>query len=219
MEKRDIIVILAAIVVVLIMAVVVKPMLTGQPVIFLPESPPSPVDIQPEPGQEYVPDNVVPPESPSVTETLESSPPSGGDQETNPVSEETKPVMPEPTTMTWQPEPDNPMPAVQMTNYAEIIGKYSGASAPFRIPTPYWELHYNITPADVMPEFSMDVMELSNDEEKIIRTITWREGKEPNPQDFRFFEGGKDYYLNITANQLENYRIVVQIPLKYIRDT
>lgn len=39
MEKRDIIVILAAIIVVLIMAVVVKPIITGQPVTFLPDLP------------------------------------------------------------------------------------------------------------------------------------------------------------------------------------
>lgn len=219
MEKRDIIVIFAAIIVVLIMAVFVKPMLTGQPVIFLPESPPSPVNIQPESGQEYVPENVVPQEAPPVAEFTENAPPPEGGQEINLASEETKSATPEPTAMTWQPDPDNPMPAVQMTNYAEIIGKYSGATAPFRIPTPYWELHYNITPADLTPLFSMDVMELSGGEEKTIRTITWREGKEPNPQDFRFFEGGKDYYLNISAEKLESYRIVVQIPLKYIRDT
>ena len=50
MEKRDVIVILAAIIVVLIMAVVVKPIITGQPVIFLPESP-APVEPGDAPGE------------------------------------------------------------------------------------------------------------------------------------------------------------------------
>ena len=44
MEKRDYIVIVVAILIVLILAVFVKPMLTGQQVVFLPASPPSPTE-------------------------------------------------------------------------------------------------------------------------------------------------------------------------------
>jgi hypothetical protein len=110
------------------------------------------------------------------------------------------------------------MPAIQMTNYAEIVGKYTGSTAPFRIPTPYWELHYNVTPADTDAAFSMDVKEKIGKDEKTIRTLTWKEGKDPDPREFRFFEGGKEYFLDISTNQLSEYRITIQIPLKYIRD-
>ncbi|KAF5088060.1 hypothetical protein DSECCO2_40170 [anaerobic digester metagenome] len=216
MEKRDIIVILAAIIVVFIMAVVVKPVITGQPVIFLPESPPvtesSDYEIYPETPYTIAPvdtEVVLTPEQTQIPE------------ETQPISTATNVQAPTPTLtpMTWQPNPDDPMPAIQMTNYAEIIGKYTGSTSPFRIPTPYWELHYNVTPADMSASFSIDVIEKSEKEEKTIRTISWRDGKEPDPREFRFFEGGKEYYMSILANQLKEYRIIIQIPLKYIRDT
>lgn len=216
MEKRDIIVILAAIIVVFIMAVVVKPVITGQPVIFLPESPPvtesSDYEIYPETPYTIAPvdtEVVLTPEQTQIPE------------ETQPISTATYVQAPTPTLtpMTWQPNPDDPMPAIQMTNYAEIIGKYTGSTSPFRIPTPYWELHYNVTPADMSASFSIDVIEKSEKEEKTIRTISWRDGKEPDPREFRFFEGGKEYYMSILANQLKEYRIIIQIPLKYIRDT
>ncbi|MDX8550964.1 hypothetical protein KHC33_09180 [Methanospirillum sp. J.3.6.1-F.2.7.3] len=216
MEKRDIIVILAAIIVVFIMAVVVKPVITGQPVIFLPESPPvtesSDYEIYPETPYTIAPvdtEVVLTPEQTQIPE------------ETQPISTATNVQAPTPTLtpMTWQPNPDDPMPAIQMTNYAEIIGKYTGSTSPFRIPTPYWELHYNVTPADMSASFSIDVIEKSEKEEKTIRTISWRDGKEPDPREFRFFEGGKEYYISILANQLKEYRIIIQIPLKYIRDT
>ncbi|HOJ95398.1 MAG TPA: hypothetical protein PK024_00950 [Methanospirillum sp.] len=217
MEKRDVIVILAAIIVVLIMAVVVKPIITGQPVIFLPESPaPAEPMIEPyaTPEQGYTTQPVTSMTTPAqAQEPTPSSP--------KPVSTVSPaiPVTPEMTPMTWQPNPDNPMPAIQMTNYAEIVGKYTGTTAPFRIPTPYWELHYNVTPADAQAAFSMDVIEKSEEGEKTIRTVIWKEGKIPDPREYRFFEGGKEYYLNIVANQLKEYRITIQIPLKYIRDT
>ncbi|MGV8110059.1 hypothetical protein [Methanospirillum sp.] len=216
MEKRDIIVIIAAIIVVFIMAVVVKPVITGQPVIFLPESPPvtesSDYEIYPETPYTIAPvdtEVVLTPEQTQIPE------------ETQPISTATNVQAPTPTLtpMTWQPNPDDPMPAIQMTNYAEIIGKYTGSTSPFRIPTPYWELHYNVTPADMSASFSIDVIEKSEKEEKTIRTISWRDGKEPDPREFRFFEGGKEYYMSILANQLKEYRIIIQIPLKYIRDT
>jgi len=217
MEKRDVIVILAAIIVVLIMAVVVKPIITGQPVIFLPESP-APVEPVMEPYLTPEPDYQVSPATQEATpaQTLKqeqvlpdkTSFPSSGALPT-----------PHMTPMTWQPNPDNPMPAIQMTNYAEIVGKYTGFTSPFRIPTPYWELHYNVTPANENAIFSMDVMEKSEEGEKTIRTLTWKEGKAPDPREYRFFEGGKDYYLNIIGNNLKEYRITIQIPLKYIRDT
>ncbi len=203
------------------MAVVVKPLITGQPVMFLPQSPapvepvsesyatPVPESTALQPTKEPAPAQI---EEPRTIQSAQLTPTMG-------TTEITPQITPQTTPMTWQPEPDNPMPAIQMTNYAEIVGKYTGSTTPFRIPTPYWELHYNVTPADSNAAFSMDVREASDSGEKTIRTLTWREGKIPDPREYRFFEGGKDYYLSITANQLKEYRIIIQIPLKYIRDT
>ena len=215
MEKRDVTVILAAIIVVLIMAVVVKPIITGQPVIFLPESP--------APVEEVIPENFSETYTPGPvdTEVILTPEPTMVQTTQEPVisSPGTVSITPTITPMTWQPDADNPMPAIQMTNYAEIVGKYTGSTSPFRIPTPYWELHYNVTPADENAVFSLDVRETSDSGERTIRTLTWREGKVPDPREYRFFEGGKDYYLNIIGNNLKEYRITIQIPLKYIRET
>ncbi|PKL60933.1 MAG: hypothetical protein CVV33_00070, partial [Methanomicrobiales archaeon HGW-Methanomicrobiales-4] len=130
-------------------------------------------------------------------------------------------VLPSPTTVSWQPDPDNPMPAVQMVEYADIVGKYTGSTAPFRIPTPYWEISYNVTPSGTLPIFMMDIMEKGDagSEDKTIRSMVFRQGKVPDQKEGRFFEGGRDYYLKITAEQLEKYRIIISIPLKYIPDT
>jgi len=216
MEKRDYIVIIAAIIIVLIMAVFVKPMLTGQQVVFLPSS----QSVQTEmPNQE----GMVPEESyvsPTPLPEQQQMTPAPVQVEEKPPSE-TLPsdVVPNVTPMSYQPDPSNPMPAVQMINYAEIIGKYTGQTNPFRIPTPYWELNYNVTPIDKSSKFELDIYELTDKGEQNIRNLIWHEGAEPNPQDLRFFEGGRDYYLKISADKLDEYRILIKIPLKYIRDT
>jgi len=221
MERRDILAIVAALAVVLILALVVKPMLTHQaPNLGLPETPapsvpveqgatesgivvtgPTEIVLTPEPTP--VPASPVPP----VNDTLQTG------------SDFGRPL-PSMTPVTWQPDADNPMPAVQMITYADIVGKYTGSTAPFRIPTPYWEIAYNVTPSGSMPVFMMDVIEkgVSGETDKTIRSMVYRQGKEPDPKEGRFFEGGHEYYLNITADQVEKYRITVSIPLKYLPD-
>jgi hypothetical protein len=219
MERRDIMVIAGALVVVLILALVIKPMLTGQaPNLGIPETPPA------GPAEPVPPVNTTKPSAPVVTpvptgpvHTLPGSaasvksPGAGGNQET---------VLPSPTKVRWQPDPENPMPAVQMIEYADIVGKYTGSTSPFRIPTPYWEISYNVTPAGSQPVFLMDVVEKGDGKsaDKTIRSVVYRREKAPDPKEGRFFEGGRDYYLKITAEQLEKYRIIISIPLKYIPD-
>jgi len=219
MERRDIMVIAGALIVVLVLAVVVKPMLTGQaPNLGLPEATPvvpmepvSPVGttepsaslVSPGPG-ETLPTPSVPDESTRAPEHGE-----GGGV-----------VLPAPTKVSWQPDPENPMPAVQMVEYADIVGRYTGSTAPFRIPTPYWEISYNVSPSGPLPVFAMDIVEKGDpgSADKTIRTMVYRQGKVPDLKEGRFFEGGRDYYLKITADQLEKYRVIVSIPLKYIPD-
>lgn len=215
MEKRDIVVILGAIIIVLILAVVVKPILTGQTVVLLPEAPQNTV-IAPPPLQER---SEIPPAQPAPqtpVPTMEPGLSQSGDQNMNATVQH--PSLTPPSKMTWQPDAGNPMPAIQMVNYAVINGKYTGNTATFRIPTPYWEIYYNITPNSTAQIFSMDIIEKGK-EEKIIRTITYRPGKEHDPMESRFFEGNQDYFLNITAQNLDQYRITIQIPIKYIQDS
>ncbi|PWR74082.1 hypothetical protein [Methanospirillum lacunae] len=218
MERRDILVIAAALIVVLILAVVVKPMLTHQaPNLGLPQTPAPPVPVEQsssEPGVITGPTEIELTPEPTPVKTLTSTtnePISSGSQKMQP--------LPALTPVSWQPDADNPMPAVQMVNYADIVGKYTGTTAPFRIPTPYWEIAYNITPSGSTPVFLLDVVEKGvSGENKTIRSMVYRQGKQPDPKEGRFFEGGHDYYLNITADQIEKYRIILSIPLKYLPD-
>lgn len=219
MERRDILVIVGALIVVLILAVVVKPMLTGKEVdLGIPQTEslptpdiPAPVPDQPEPTE------IDTPPRDSATPSPESEPLVTGEPVTG--SEPSAPV-PSPTPLSWQPDPDNPMPAIQMVQYADIVGRYTGSTSPFRIPTPYWELSYNITPSGTHPVFLMDVIEKGGaaEDEEAIRSIVYREGKAVDPKEGRFFEGGRDYYLKITAENLEKYQVIISIPLKYIPD-
>lgn len=221
MERRDILVIVGALIVVLILAVVVKPMLTGKEVnLGIPQTPAPPVQtgvpvyqpVEEEPGEmELTP---VPTQSPSsVSPGIPDTSPGSAKNPSEP--------LPLPTSISWQPDPDNPMPAIQIIEYADIVGKYTGSTAVFRIPTPYWEISYNITPSGAPAVFMLDVVEkgVNREDDTIIRSMVYRQGKAQDPKEGRFFEGGRDYYFNITAENLEKYRIVVSIPLKYIPDT
>ncbi len=221
MERRDILAIVAALAVVLILALVVKPMLTHQaPNLGLPETPAPSVPVeQGVSGSEVItgPTEIVLTPDPTPVPTSESPSP----DKTLSAGSKVESPLPELTPVSWQPDADNPMPAVQMINYADIVGKYTGTTAPFRIPTPYWELAYNVTPSGSMPVFLMDVVEkgVSGEPDKTIRSMVYRQGKEPDPKEGRFFEGGHEYFLNITADQVEKYRITVSIPLKYLPDS
>jgi hypothetical protein len=126
MERRDIMVIAGALLVVLILAVVVKPMLTGQaPNLGLPEvaAPSGPVEpIAPPPVQETPVQSTTQAQS-EASESLDTDPlpvqttiPGVGSGDLGPV----------PTPISWQPDPENPMPAIQMVEYADIVGKYTG---------------------------------------------------------------------------------------------
>lgn len=220
MERRDIMVIAGAVLVVLILAVVVKPMLTGQaPNLGLPQAPASTGPIEPisTPINQGTGTNPV---TPAPESTPANSPPETTPVETPvPGSKQGVPE-PSPTSVSWQPDPENPMPAIQMVEYADIVGKYTGSTAPFRIPTPYWEIAYNVTPSGDTPVFLMDVIEkgVTKADDKTIRSYIYRQGKIPDPKEGRFFEGGRDYYLKVTADKIDKYQVKISIPLKYIPD-
>ena len=211
MTKQDLMVIIATIAIVCIMAVVVKP-LTGQPVTFLPEGMPETnqtfesgwIDMG-SAHSEYTSDATeVPVLIPTMLLTPTASP---------------MPTPTEPVGMTWQPDPSNPMPNVQMRDYAEIRGRYSGVTEHFVIPVPYWEVHYEIE-YDIAktPEFSIDVHEIENGIDSIIRIMTFKPDKKPDPPENRFYKGGYTYYITVNAKDITQYKIQIMVPEKYIAE-
>ncbi len=209
MNKGDYLVIIAAFIIVLLMAVVVKPLMTGEEVVFLPKSPELPV-------AQSVETKV--PITPGATPAYEK-----------PTSDAPVPIIPSvtekgPTTTAtpegsmWQPDPDMPMPAVRMTPYATITSKYSGKTGTFKMPFPYWEIQYSVVPLGDTPVFILDVMEEGVQKDTLIRTITWRPGTETEQKEGRFFEGDRNYYFIVTGEELQEYTITILVPLKYIEE-
>ena len=208
MEKRDIMVIVAAIVVVLIMAVVVKPMLTGEPVTFLPEGMLQSDELAP------ITDMIAaqPVYTPMATVPYTPIPTIPPVQTIPPV-----PIPTAPMELSWQPDPENPMPNIQMTKYAEIKGRYIGVTEQFVIPVPYWEVQYELTyDAAKNPEFSLDVHELKDGTDTIIRTMTFKVDRKPDPSENRFYTGGYTYYITVHAIDIVEYKLSILVPSKYI---
>ncbi|MDR2855313.1 MAG: hypothetical protein LBV40_04060 [Methanomicrobiales archaeon] len=212
MEREDVMVIVAAIAIVLLMAVVFKPLITGQSATFLPEK-----TLEEEQTFEagWVDmESTQPTYSPALTQVPDPIP----TQHSTPTFSPTQ-TPSEPVGMTWQPDPENPMPNIQMTNYAEIVGRYSGATEKFVIPVPYWEVHYEIGYDEVKtPEFSIDVHEIENGIDSIIRTMTFKPEKKPDPVENRFYKGGYTYYISINAKDITQYKIQIMVPEKYIAE-
>jgi hypothetical protein len=202
MEQRDIMVIVAAIAVILILAVVVKPMLTGEPATLLPE------------------DTLQPDESATITDMIADQPVYTPMATMPPTLIPTPlpiPLQTPPIGLTWQPDPDKPMPNLQMTKYAEIVGRYTGVTEYFTMPVPYWELQYELT-YDVTksPEFSIDVHEIKGGVDSTIRTMAFKVGRKPDPSENRFYVSGYTYYISILAKDITEYKMSILVPSKYI---
>jgi hypothetical protein len=127
------------------------------------------------------------------------------------------PIPTAPIGLTWQPDPDNPMQNIPMATYAEIVGRYSGITQEFVIPVPYWEVHYEIIyDTAKTPEFSIDIHEIKNGINSIIRTMTFKPDRKPDSAENRFYEGGYTYYITINAKDIAQYKIQILVPEKYI---
>lgn len=199
MDKKDILYGVAAIVIILVMALVVKPMITGQPVntgIPVPTTPAA-VDNPP-----VIPGTTAPP-VPVVTTTVPTPTPAPTwDQSVQTVGF----VDPSQYGVTLTREIpnstriDNLPLNTSMTSFAKISGQYSGTTQVVEIPFPYWELVYTLEPVEetklsavtvtptggsgvaagsgafgsysgVKPEFTIRVMD-AGDPSRVVRTIS-----------------------------------------------
>ena len=197
MDKKDVMYGIAAIVIILIMALVVKPMMTGQPVntgIPVPVTTPA-IRHTITPAFTYVPTPVVktslPTPVPAATwnNTVQTvgfvDPSVYGVSLTQEIPNGTR----------FDTLPVN----TSMTSFARINGQHSGTTQVITIPFPYWELVYTVDPvaetkpgsieatgtkgsgiaysgvqgsySGAMPDFTITVMD-AGDPNRIVRTIT-----------------------------------------------
>ena len=147
MDKKDIIYVVAALGIILVIALVIKPIATGQPVntglaFLLPTPTPTPVPT-------YIPIQNIP--LATTIPTIPTTPPTPvptWDAKTKTVAF----VNPETYGISMnQSLPhgsrfNTTQPDTNMTTYATISGQYSGTTQIINIPFPYWELTYTVTP-------------------------------------------------------------------------
>ncbi len=205
MEKRDILIVVAGVAIVIAMAFFVKPAMTGKdPDLSIPFFEPEPVATP----------AALPPALPSKTPLPTTIPapspvPSWSGQSKDlgfvapPVTSSSPTVTP-----THNVPPEVTPEQNVMVTYATIEGRSGGITETLRMPFPYWELQYTVSPwedryvgstsskaagvaesfgAEVFPSFSIDVVNADNPSE-IIRTIEPRGGLNPE-----LWDKGKEY--------------------------
>ncbi len=201
MDKKDIMYIVGGLCIILIIALVLKPALTGKPInTGIPVATTTPPTIVPIAANASVIIPVITPITPITTEPTPTPIPTWDssvkgitfvDPSTYGVSFNQS--LPQGTRI------DNLPQNTSMTSYAKIDGKYSGTTQTIKIPFPYWQLVYTITPVPALqpakapvveikgegisfsgvsgsyssatPQFSIQVMDAS-DPNRIVRTIT-----------------------------------------------
>lgn len=235
MEKREAMMLVAALVVIIVIAVIFKPMLTGKQanlqVPFLPA----------EPTPTFVP-TTLPPSTPSPAAIPPTPIPS-----TPPPTWGGKPADLKLANQSGYSSRDRPFPEsyanvpAKMATYVSIKGKTGGTTDTFHMPFPYWEIQYTVEPtvkspaggiseiskdlvtaSSLHPFFEIDVYDAKNTAQPIrkilpeggLDTELWKDA--PPVWVEKFYEGSGDYYFVITAQSLSGYAVMVKVPEKYI---
>lgn len=241
MDRKDIMYVLAAFGIVLIIAIVIKPLATGQPVntgISLPTTTQAGAL---KPAHVYT--ETTPPLTPLVTIIPPTSVPTW-DAKTKTVG------FVDPGTYGISMNESLPgRTRMNSTNgntatisYATIYGQYSATTQIMTIPFPSWEIWYTVDPAGPVagkegsltgilgsfsvtnPAFTLQVMD-AEDPNRIVRTITppggldkslWTKAGDPRPWKEKFYEGARKYYFIIYAHSLNSYNLDIRVPTAYI---
>ena len=213
MDKKDVMYGVAALIIILVMALVVKPMMTGQPVNTGIPVPATTAAIQNTtllPAATAVPSPVVttriPP--PTPVPTWDKKVKTVGFVNPSTYGVTLTPELPGGTRL------DNQPLNTSMTSFAKINGKSGGTTQVIKIPFPYWELVYTVEPvaeskttsfkvtptmgsgiaasgmqgsySGAMPRFIIQVMD-AEDPNRIVRTIS-----PPGSIDISLWKGGAD---------------------------
>ncbi|MDO8840752.1 MAG: hypothetical protein Q7J09_07395 [Methanocalculus sp.] len=241
MDKKDGITFLIGIVFVIIVAVVIKPMATGEspdlsipaiPGMGSPERTTPPTSV---PGAVPLGQITIPHPSTVEGSGIGDSPTQvwdGKPIELGYVDPATYKLTQEEGGITSRRPVESGEGMTTLETYAIFEGKFSGTSQIFSIPFPRWELWYSITPsvrpiaegasqAVGYPQFSITVMDAQDPGRKvgtlspggIIDDRGWSEN-DPRPWKQKFYEGGRSYYLVIDSRLIESYTIEIKVPMQ-----
>jgi hypothetical protein len=226
MERQDVVFLAIALCIVIIIALVVKPVLSGESIGELPFLPNS--SRQAPPTQTVIPTPLPPTSIPPTAPTAPTPTPpwDGTVHQVGFVDPSTYHIDLSEYTPGTGVQPSTPPPSRQMVTYAVIQGRWSGTTEIITIPFPYWEMHYTVTeltePGYVFPSINIQVMD-ADDPNRFVRIVNpgildprnWKEN-DPRPWVERFFEGGRNYYFVITTRFVRSYSLEIKVPKQYM---
>lgn len=220
MERADLLSLVAGLIIVVVIALVVKPMIADGP------------------GNTLSPDNGTAQVMPTVTPIPESSPtpsptPSwdGKVHEigfVDPTTYHLNSTTSDPITMGVFPSRNSS--SNTMVTYATVHGTGSGTTEIIHIPTPYWELRYDVDPYNTdFGYFNVQVMD-ATDPNRFVRIVTLQrsdlvQGEEATAKWKKenwketFYEGQKDYWFVINTQCIRSYTLQIMVPEKYVSQT
>jgi len=225
MERKDILIVVISIAAFAVLALVVKPLITGQ-AIGLPVGGQNPEGAiapartfpQPPPGtsttappQKWIPATPATP-APTPTEAWNGAVKTIGfvDQPGNQVRVTPSPTVP----------PDSP-PNQDLTTFAVISGRWSGTTETLFIPFPSWVMEYSAEPTtlsgDVFPRFVIQVFDAQNPNRDVFHDDEILYEKVPeNPWVQKFYEGNRGYYFKVDTRFIKDYTITIKVPSEYV---
>jgi hypothetical protein len=223
MERRDLGYLIIALVIVLVVGLVVKPVVSGEPVELLSflqnDSQAEPTVPTPK-ATPIAPPPTAPPAIVTPTPRWD-----GNVQDVEFVDPATYHL----NSSEFQPKAEipgtSPTAGNTMITFATIEGKWSGTTEVISIPFPYWEMRYTVTaltqPGEVFPSINIQVMD-ADDPNRFVRIVNpgvldpnlW-EVNDPRPWTEKFFEGERNYYFVITTRFIASYRIDILVPERY----
>jgi hypothetical protein len=225
MEKQDILVVTLAILAFAVLALLIRPMITGQSIGMhtggattgggpgsqvtpsIPASPVTTVTVPPRKGT-----STTPTPTPAATPAWNGSVKSVG-------------FIGQPEgQVTLPPSPTIPQPAVQnrsLVTYARITNQWPGTTENLYIPAPWWVLEYTADPLALPPNaYPLLIIQVfdAQDPNRVVlppirQTIYETPPEEPWSQ--KLFEGKRTYYFKIDTSFIRSYTITVKIPQQY----
>lgn len=224
MEKKDLLYVCLAIGIVMVMALVVKPMVTGEPVNLFGTPEAEPTEAVPATPPPWVDQTAASPTTIAPTPTPTWN---GVTQNISFVDPSTYHIDLTTPRLNSTPPPSGSMPNTTWATYATIDGQWSGTTQIITIPFPYWKLDYSdITPTnEKIARFNVQVMD-AQDPNRFVKIIslTYIDFRSYFDQpDLRqeqwvttFYEGHRSYFFVINAYCIELYNLKILVPKSYV---
>jgi len=221
MEREDLVSLVMAVIIVVVVALVVKPVLSNEPLWFL----------TPEGGSEQHEETALPSVTPTTTAVPTTTVPAwdGSVKTVGFVDPASYGIITSDEGAEMSSPPSGNFSSRSMAVYAVIKGSGSGTTDIIHIPYPYWELSYDAEAYNtVFSLLNVQVMD-ATDPNRFVRIITRKDSDFITGKDFdpairkeawkeKFYEGNRDYWLVINTRAIKSYTLQVLVPERYVTE-